>query len=666
MASLTYASARAELATSISESPEHLAVGNVHHPAADTAHLQQVMRLYDTAFDRDPDAGELAGGMNALNHGTTLSQVAQTLLDSAEFRTAYGPHLTDLDFVETLSWNAVEAAVDTQIPQGRITGVTALAQGTMTRADVLVWISEQPKHIQQAGNVHSSASETAHWLGVLRLYDTWLDLDPVMYGIGWIGIDSGIWGASAPLSKLAQELMNSANFTNMYGPHLTDGDFIETMYWNALGRPADPGGRTAALIALAQGTSRADLMTAISESPEHFEVGNVHQSATDTTHRLQLMRLYDTVFDRDADAMGLVGWMGAMNQGWSLTQVAQAALDSPEFAARYGTLSDSDFVQLLFRNAVNRAAIPAEVTAALAALAQGFTRADLVAADSESYEHRQLGNVHQSTAQLTRLYDAAVDRNADTVGLVGWMEAMNHDWSLSQVAQAFLGSAEFAATYGPHLTDSDFVETLYWNALNRPADDAGKASALNALAEGTSRANLLLGFSESPEHLQVGNVHQSAADTSHRLQLMRLYDAAFDRDADAGGVVGWMGAMNHGWSLTQVAQAALNSDEFSATYGSLSDSDFVDLMYQNALDRPAEADGKAAALNALAHGMTRATFLTAISESAEHFDVGNVHQMTQFMASSLVSAGNGVSGGTLTSDGSQSASLGTLLAQPHA
>ena len=271
----------------------------------------------------------------------------------------------------------------------------------------------------------------------------------------------------------------------------------------------------------------------------------------------------------------------------------------------------------------------------------------------------------QAALSLVRLYDAAFDRDADAGGLAGWVNALNQGQSLNQIAQAFVGSAEFATSYGPHLTDSDFIETLYWNALDRPAEPAGREAALSALAQGMTRATFLAAISESPEHLEVGDVHQSAADTSHRQELMRLYDAAFDRDAEAGGLVGWMGAMDQGWSLNQVAQAAVVSAEFSKTYGSLSDSDFVEALYWNALDRPAEAAGKAAALNALAHGMTRATFLAAISESPEHLEVGNVHQLTQFMASSLAPAGNGLAAGSLTSDGSPAASLDPLLTQPH-
>lgn len=79
--------------------------------------------------------------------------------------------------------------------------------------------------------------------------------------------------------------------------------------------------------------------------------------------------------------------------------------------------------------------------------------------------------------------------------------------TLSQVADAFVNSAEFQTAYGA-LSTQDFVATLYANALNRSADQAGLdfwSSTLNTGA--LSRPATLLAFSESPEHQQ-----SSAAD----------------------------------------------------------------------------------------------------------------------------------------------------------
>ena len=72
--------------------------------------------------------------------------------------------------------------------------------------------------------------------------------------------------------------------------------------------------------------------------------------------------------------------------------------------------------------------------------------------------------------------------------------------SLLQITQGFVASPEFQSVYGA-LNDSNFVQLLYQNTLHRPADPAGLANWTNALATGTSRAQVVLGFSESAEHI---------------------------------------------------------------------------------------------------------------------------------------------------------------------
>jgi hypothetical protein len=72
----------------------------------------------------------------------------------------------------------------------------------------------------------------------------------------------------------------------------------------------------------------------------------------------QLTRLYDTVFDRAPDAEGLAFWTAALNGGTSLDAVSDALVASREFQTRHGTLSDTEFVRLLYRNGLEREAEP--------------------------------------------------------------------------------------------------------------------------------------------------------------------------------------------------------------------------------------------------------------------------------------------------------------------
>jgi hypothetical protein len=73
---------------------------------------------------------------------------------------------------------------------------------------------------------------------------------------------------------------------------------------------------------------------------------------------------------------------------------------------------------------------------------------------------------------------------------------------LSGRAQGFLGSAEFQARFGGAGTpNAAFVDQLYQNVLGRAGDAAGRDFWNGALNAGTSRADVLVAFSENAEAL---------------------------------------------------------------------------------------------------------------------------------------------------------------------
>lgn len=106
--------------------------------------------------------------------------------------------------------------------------------------------------------------------------------------------------------------------------------------------------------------------------------------------------------------------------------------------------------------------------------------------------------------QAYRLYQAAFDRRPDSAGLgfqIDQLERIGH--TLEQVAQNFINSPEFASRYG-NLSNEQFVTQLYANVLDRAPDAAGLAYHVGHLNAGTrNRAQILLGFSESPENKQL-------------------------------------------------------------------------------------------------------------------------------------------------------------------
>lgn len=69
-----------------------------------------------------------------------------------------------------------------------------------------------------------------------------------------------------------------------------------------------------------------------------------------------IRRLYVSYFGRDADAGGLAHWMQHAGSGHPLDWISEQFAVSAEFQARYGPLSDEQFVHLVYRNVLRREA----------------------------------------------------------------------------------------------------------------------------------------------------------------------------------------------------------------------------------------------------------------------------------------------------------------------
>jgi len=101
-------------------------------------------------------------------------------------------------------------------------------------------------------------------------------------------------------------------------------------------------------------------------------------------------------------------------------------------------------------------------------------------------------------------------------------------------------------------------------------------------------------------------------------QAWRLYQAAFDRAPDKGGLGYWLYQQQKGLSLDDVAQNFLTSKEYVERYGSQTNAEFVDSLYHNVLHRDGDAGGFAFHVGTLDHGASRADVLTTFSESPEN------------------------------------------------
>ena len=226
-----------------------------------------------------------------------------------------------------------------------------------------------------------------------------------------------------------------------------------------------------------------------------------------------------------------------------------------------------------------------------------------------------------TAGEVYRLYEAALGRAPDPEGLAGWANQVDSGVSLQSVANSFVTSTEFQNVYGS-LTDTAFVTLLYHNVLHRAPDPGGLNGWLGALSQGVSRAQVLLGFSQSQEDINdlsppvqqglwVGNVYAA--------EVARLYDTTLSRLPDLQGLTGWTQALENGsTTLLQEVNGFMASAEFQQVYGNLTNSDFVTLLYNNALHRAPDPGGLTGWVNALNGGESRAQVVLSFSESAEH------------------------------------------------
>jgi hypothetical protein len=235
----------------------------------------------------------------------------------------------------------------------------------------------------------------------------------------------------------------------------------------------------------------------------------------------------------------------------------------------------------------------------------------------------EAGLAPEISAQVYRLYQAALDRTPDTDGHAGWTQMLSEGArSLEEVATIFVASSEFLRTYGA-LDTAEFVDLLYQNVLGRAGDAAGQAHWQARIdGGGLSRAQAVMGFSESAEFIAAtqgaaGRFTQERTKAEWSDDVFRLYSATLDRAPDAAGFDVWTGKLAQGTAFSTAVAGFVGSAEFRNTYGALSDAGFVDLLYDNVLGRAPDGAGRQDWLDALGQGTGRAQVVEAFVQSGE-------------------------------------------------
>ena len=79
--------------------------------------------------------------------------------------------------------------------------------------------------------------------------------------------------------------------------------------------------------------------------------------------------------------------------------------------------------------------------------------------------------------------------------------------------------------------------------------------------------------------------------TIKQADVLRLYLAFFDRQAEISGANYWIGVRASGYSIDAISGQFAISDEFITTYGSVDNRRYLEILYQNVLGRQPDPEG---------------------------------------------------------------------------
>lgn len=227
-------------------------------------------------------------------------------------------------------------------------------------------------------------------------------------------------------------------------------------------------------------------------------------------------RCYRLILSRQPDPTGLADWTERLKSKTSAAaQVILGFLNSDEFRARQK--SPEELVEILYRTMLDRASDEGGRLNWIRQISDGMSMSQLVNGFSGSAEFRNLcalfgidsGTVAASANEepaafspklrefVTRCYNITLDRDPDPAGFIHWLTLLStRQISHASAVSGFVFSQEME---DKHLSNEDFVKTLYRTYLGREAEPQGLSDWTSRLDAGVSRPEVAAGFAASNE-----------------------------------------------------------------------------------------------------------------------------------------------------------------------
>jgi len=249
-----------------------------------------------------------------------------------------------------------------------------------------------------------------------------------------------------------------------------------------------------------------------------------------------------------------------------------------------------------------------QANASLTALANGGFAAAWIDTQSNggtTVEARVLAAGGAPVSATPAAWTAPASGTASTEGLGSSVATYGSDGA--NLIHASSGNQRIDAMGGLDTISYDGIKSAF--AISR---GAGETTVVASNGATTTLVNVeRIAFADSTVALDIDGTAGKA---------YRLYQAAFDRTPDKGGLGYWINALDSGKTLAQIAGGFTGSKEFADLYGSsTSNAEFITLLYDNVLHRAPDADGLNFWINAMiVHQAPREEILAQFSESAEN------------------------------------------------
>ena len=238
---------------------------------------------------------------------------------------------------------------------------------------------------------------------------------------------------------------------------------------------------------------------------------------------------------------------------------------------------------------------------------------------------------------IITIYDSS---GADTLDLSGWTDnetidlrpgkfssgnAMTNNIAIAyntiiENAVGGTGDDQFTGNRANNFLDGgDGVDRVIYNYLRKDFSFklSGDALTVTDALPGREGVDTLVNIERVNfnDGALVLDIPQSSANSS----LYRLYQASFARAPDEAGFRFWVAQSSAGDDPNSIATSFISSSEFKSKYGvDVTNAQYVDLLYQNVLDRLPDAAGQAFWVDMLqSAGLSRQDVLLSFANSPE-------------------------------------------------